>query len=88
MSESPFLSEFLALYEEGGAAHAIRKAAETALVRGVGPCDPHEIGRLRGVIQGLDALRDRLQAEHAHKRTAPPEASSSGGNRRPLRRVL
>lgn len=88
MSESPFLVEFLALYEEGGAAHSIRKAAEIALVKGTGPCDPHEIGRHRGVIQGLDALRDRLQAEYAQKRHAPPEATGSGGNRRPLRRVL
>lgn len=65
------LSDLLSLYEPEGEAHALIEEARADLVSASGPTDPHEIGRLRGQIDGLRRLRTRLEAKAQAERAVP-----------------
>lgn len=86
----PFLQEFLALYEEGGVAHGLLERSKGILLRGTGAESEHEIGRHRGVIQGLEGLRNQIvelaKREKQQARQGSDEPAGAATNR-PLRRV-
>lgn len=69
---SEILADLLSLYEPEGEARLLIQEAERSLVSASGSHDPHEIGRLRGQIDGLRKLRTRLEAK-AQAERKPPE---------------
>lgn len=66
-----FLSDLLSLYEPKGEAYILIEEARADLVSASGPTDPHEIGRLRGQIDGLRRLKTRLEAKAQVERESP-----------------